>query len=305
MSFQTRVNLFNPPAVAGDFASANPRATVLAGEGALIAGPNGVTVGQFAWVSAADGRTINNFPVSTNDLMGFVHRDQQALITGFLAEASLLIPPGFPVTLFDAGDFWDEVTGATAATVGAACYAVYGTGALVIGAAPTGAAATGSMGATFTGAIAVTTGILTASALTGYLAPGDTLAGAGVPAGTIILSQLTGTAGAAGTYQTSIVTAVASVAMTSFGNTLDVTAVGSGTLLVGDAITGTGVPANATIFSQLSGATGGVGVYTLSLPSTAYAASTALTVVAGAITKFVAKTAAAVGQLVKISTWGN
>ena len=71
--------------------------------------------------------------------------------------------------------------------------------------------------ASFTGVIAVTTGILTASALAagGYLAPGAVLSGTGVPAGTIITAQLSGTAGQAGTYQTNIVTAVASTAMTA------------------------------------------------------------------------------------------
>ena len=69
----------------------------------------------------------------------------------------------------------------------------------------------------FTGVIAVTTGILTVSALEAdaYLTPGAPLTGANVPAGTIITSQLTGTAGQAGTYQTNITTAVASTAMTA------------------------------------------------------------------------------------------
>ena len=49
------------------FASANPRATALTPcfdangnlVGALIAGPEGVTIGQFSWVEA-DGVTVNN-----------------------------------------------------------------------------------------------------------------------------------------------------------------------------------------------------------------------------------------------------
>lgn len=71
--------------------------------------------------------------------------------------------------------------------------------------------------ASFTGVIAVTTGVLTVSALAagGYLAPGTEIKGTGVPAGTIITAQLTGTAGSNGTYQTNIITAVASTAMTA------------------------------------------------------------------------------------------
>lgn len=73
--------------------------------------------------------------------------------------------------------------------------------------------------ASFTGVIAVTTGILTASAVTGTIAVGQTILGSGVPAGTVVTSQIGGTPGGAGTYQTNIVTAVSSTAMTS-GNTL-------------------------------------------------------------------------------------
>lgn len=68
----------------------------------------------------------------------------------------------------------------------------------------------------FTGVIAVATGILTVSAITaGAPYPGMPLSGTGVPAGTYIVSQLTGNPGAAGTYQTNIVTAVSSTTMTS------------------------------------------------------------------------------------------
>ena len=75
----------------------------------------------------------------------------------------------------------------------------------------TGAGATGS----FTGVIAATT--LTASAVTGTIMPGATLAGTGVTAGTTIVSQLTGTTGGAGTYQVSASQTVASTAMTTSG----------------------------------------------------------------------------------------
>jgi hypothetical protein len=50
----------------------------------------------------------------------------------------------------------------------------------------------------------------------------------------------------------------------SAGTVLDVTAVTSGTLLTGMTITGTGVTAGTRIVAQVSGTTGGVGVYTVS-----------------------------------------
>lgn len=78
------------------------------------------------------------------------------------------------------------------------------------------AASAADLNCAFTGVIAVTTGILTASSVTaGVLASGQLLTGGTTPAGTTITAQLTGTAGGAGTYQTSIVTAVASTPMTA------------------------------------------------------------------------------------------
>ena len=91
--------------------------------------------------------------------------------------------------------------------------------------------------------------------------------------------------------------------MTSFGNRLNVTAVGSGTLAVGDPVSGTGIPSGAVINGIVSGS-GGVGVYTLDIAATAYAASTTVTVTAGVDTGWTVQSLAAVGELVKISTWG-
>ena len=308
-SFQGSVNLYNPPGVEGDFASANPRATALtlgfdstgAQTSGLIAGPNGVTVGQFAWL-ALDGVTVNNFATGAVKPTGFVHRDQQGLLTNYLQAAGTLIPPGFPVTLMVEGDFFDLIAGGSAAVYGSACYARYSDGSLFIGSAPTGGSGTGSIGATFTATGSGTN--LTTSAVTGLISIGDTISGTGVPAGTTILSQTSGTTGGAGVYVTSVATTASAATVTSFGVVLDVTAVSSGAFTVGDAVTGTGVPAGATIASQVSGATGGVGIYTLDIPAAAYAASTALTVVAGILTGWVAKTPAAVGQLTEISSWG-
>jgi hypothetical protein len=302
MPFQKSVNIYNPLAVEGDFASANPRATVLAGEGGLVAGPLGVTVGRFAWLSA-DNKTVTNYGEGAAAPDGFVHRQEgSALITAFLGEASNLIPAGFPITLHDAGDFFAKVNG-QASVKGSAVYANYADGSAWIGAAPAGSTATGSIGATFT---ATGTGAsLAVTAVTGLISIGDVISGTGVPAGTAILAQVSGTTGGAGTYTTSVATTAAAATVTSFGNVINVSAVATGTLSVGDAITGTGVPANATLASQVSGPVGGVGVYTINVPATAYAVSTALTVVGGILTKFVAKSVANVGELVKISTWGN
>lgn len=112
MPFQTVVNVQQAPGVAGDFASSNPRASTIAVEGGFVAGAAGVTVGRFAWVQA-DGRTVLNSGSGVPD--GFVHREQQALISTYLAEASNLIPQGFGVTLMRTGDYFmtANVNGAT------------------------------------------------------------------------------------------------------------------------------------------------------------------------------------------------
>jgi hypothetical protein len=121
MSFQDRVNLQQAPAYAGDFASANPRASVLAGEGALVAGTGGLTVGRFAWNV---GGAVTN--AGTGKPTGFVHREMQAMITVFLAENSNVIPAGRPITLHNAGDFWAQTL--TTATVGQKVFASLTTG---------------------------------------------------------------------------------------------------------------------------------------------------------------------------------
>jgi hypothetical protein len=65
----------------------------------------------------------------------------QALIVTWLAEASMNIPVGQPVTLMSAGDFWAKTL--TTATVGQKVFAVLADGTIKTGAA----------GATIAGAI--------------------------------------------------------------------------------------------------------------------------------------------------------
>ena len=117
MGFQTQVNAQQAPAVAGDFASSNPRAAVVAPEGGFVAGAAGVTVGRFAWVQS-DGKTVLNTGTGTGKPDGFVHREQQAFITAYLGEASNVVPVGQPVTLMRTGDYFATATG-SASTGGA------------------------------------------------------------------------------------------------------------------------------------------------------------------------------------------
>ena len=277
-SFQTRVNLYNPLGVEGDFASANPRASLLTNDGgSLIAGPDGVTIGQFAWVSA-DGRTVTNqgqYPAQPD---GFVHRDQQGLLTQYLQAAGMLIPPGFPVTLMRAGDFLDKNAGPSSITRQSTLYASYLDGSLTTAAgtagsvtATLGSTNTASLGATFTAAASVASNQLVVTAVTGILSVGDTVSGSGITGGQTITAGPA--AGGAGTYTLSAVATCTGGPVTCFGPTIKVTAV-STYISVGDVVAGgSGFPVGATITAQLSGTTGGVGVYSISAPGTAYTAS--------------------------------
>jgi len=69
------------------------------------------------------------------------------------------------------------------------------------------------VGATFTGTGAGTN--LTVTAVSGVIAVGDRLAGAGVPAGTNVVSQTSGTPGGAGVYVTSGATTASAAALSS------------------------------------------------------------------------------------------
>lgn len=130
MSFQTAVNQQQAPAVAGDFASANPRASVIGpGQGSWVAGAGGVTIGKFAW-GAADGTVLN---AGANAPTGFVHRDQQGQIVTYLTEAGMVIQAGLPLTLHRTGDYFVKVAGPNAAVVGNKVFASNTTGDAAFG----------------------------------------------------------------------------------------------------------------------------------------------------------------------------
>lgn len=227
MAFQTSVNMYQAPGIPGDFASANPYASKLAGEAAIIAAPAGVTVGTFAWLDST-GTIASN--TGSGLVGGFVHREFQAFITQYLGENSNLIGAGQPVTLMDGGDFWAKATNDV--TVGQKVYALYGTGTIA-----TAATGTPPAGATVTGSIS--------------------------------------------------------------GTTLTVTAVSSGTLRVGQPISGSGITAG-TYITGLGTGNGGTGTYTVSASQTA--TSTTVTAVGGVETKWYAGSACLAGEVFKITT---
>jgi hypothetical protein len=126
---------------------------------------------------------------------------------------------------------------------------------------PTQASVTAAMGATFT---ATSSGAnMTTSAVTGLISIGDVITGTGISGTVTIVSQTSGTTGGAGVYVTSAATTCTAAAVVGKSNTINVTAVASGTLAVGQQITGAGVTAN-TFITALGTGTGGIGLYTVS-----------------------------------------
>jgi hypothetical protein len=305
--FQTSVGAQPAPAVEGDFASANPRHTFLAGPGGLVSGPSGCYVGRFGWTSPVrldgDGAPANLNNYGSGAPHGFIHREMQGLITTWLAEGGLWVPAGLAMTLFTSGDFWVRNKGATAAVVGMKAYADPATGLASFAATgtPGTASVTGSIAAgtaSVTGSIS--NNVLTVTAVgSGTLYPGATLSGTGVATGTKVVGQLSGTTGGIGTYAVSIPNqTVASTTVSATHGVMTVTAVGSGAVGVGDPVSGSGVTTGTTV-TALGTGTGGTGTYIVDPTQTA--SSTALTVGVSSESMWYATTPGLVGELVKIS----
>lgn len=308
--FQTQVNANIAPAVAGDFASLNQYASYDAGAGALISGASGVTVGRFAWTASPvdnDGNNavVNNF--GTGIPAGFVHREQQATITTFLAFAGMLIQPGQNMALMIGGDFWIKNDGATAAVPGMKAYANFADGKATFAAASTaatqGASVTASVAAsTFSVTGSITNDRMTVTAVgSGVVRPGSTISGSGVASGSKVTGQVSGTSGGVGVYTVSIPeqSAVSTTISGTYG-TMTVTAVGSGALGVGQVLSGAGVDAGTTITGLITGA-GGTGTYVVD--SNTVVSSTTVTSVLNVETKWFCRSYGAAGELVKMSSY--
>lgn len=268
MAFQTSVNQQPAPGIAGDFASANPRRTVIAGPGGLICGPAGVACGNFGWVDVATGTIVNNF--GSGPPQGFVHNAHTGLITTYLGGSTLVIPGGFGMgDLFVAGDFWAKNTALTAAVPGQKVFANNATGS-ILALAPAGTvqiagnisgnitAATGN----FTGTITVAPtsigpgtnpSVLNVTGVTdGRLYPGATLSGTGVVAGTVVVNQLNGNVAGVGNYTVTPNQNVANTTIEATYGNLTVSAVNSGAVTVGQGLQGSGITVGSVIGAQIN-----------------------------------------------------
>jgi hypothetical protein len=143
----------------------------------------------------------------------------------------------------------------------------------------TGTGTTGTYTLTYTGSTSSFTGSISGTTLTvtavasGTIITDQVLTGGSVTAGTKIVNQLTGTTGGIGTYTVDTSQSrtsasltgtytLASTTLTINSTVLRVSAVASGTLAVGQFLTGTGIDFGINITALGSG-TGGAGTYTL------------------------------------------
>ena len=154
---------------------------------------------RFGKLDAVNGL---NLRVRPGRCFGFLGRNEQALITEFLGEYSLVVPEGFMVTLFNGGDFWAYF--ADGATALATVYADEDTGAPQMQATNS---FTGSIGFTGTGSLATVggQGQLTLVTVTGasIVTIGDVVSGTGVVSGTTITGLVSGTPSAIASSRTS------------------------------------------------------------------------------------------------------
>lgn len=161
-----------------------------------------------------------------------------------------------------------------------------------------GTGGTGTYTLTYTGSTASFTGSISGTTLTvtavsaGTIINGQVLTGNSATSGTTISSQLTGTKGGIGTYVVSIsqtrtsgdftgTYTLASTTISILSTLMTVTAVASGSLSIGQYLTGTGI-AFSTAISAFGTGSGNTGTYTIG--SAQYFASTTVSASAGTVT---------------------
>lgn len=144
---------------------------------------------------------------------------------------------------------------------------IYGTGIT---------AGTAIVDTTFIGEITGST--LTVTEITyGPIRIGQTLSGTNIPYGTTVVTQLTGATGDIGTYTVSSSSAVFTGTIAT--NTLTVASIITGAIVLGQELTGSGISPGTVISSQVSGTTGGVGIYSVSIAQTVTPAVTITAVI--------------------------
>jgi hypothetical protein len=98
------------PAVEGARATANPLASMLAGAGALTAGPTGVIVGRFGFAEPATGQ-VSSARTTLTQRLGFVLPQWGTWQKLYCENGTWILRQGLMVTLASKGDFWCRFAG--------------------------------------------------------------------------------------------------------------------------------------------------------------------------------------------------
>ena len=179
MAFQTSVATQQSPGIEGGFYGTNPHYSLTTpDEGMWVAGSAGVIIGQFAWANTANGQVSSVHPGVTTVRVGFIHRDQPAVIAALLAGASNTVVAGQAIDILEDGPVWARFAGG--ATIGQKVYMNYADGACVAAATASAATVTRTVGTTNTSTAITYSG--------GAIAPGQPVSGTGIPAGAYIVS---------------------------------------------------------------------------------------------------------------------
>ena len=219
-----------------------------------------------------DGSTTFNLPNYVNRMPFGASTTSTASVTGYIQGAAF--------TGYIQGAAFTGAISGTTLTTSAVTFGTIAIGQVITGAGVTaGTTITAGSGTSWTISVSHAsisaesmtssgTSLVVSSVSSGTIAVGQIITGTGITAGTTIVS------GAGSSWVVSVAQNVSSTSITSNGTTLTVSAVGSGTLAVGQVITGTGIASN-TIITALGTGTGGTGNYTVSI--TQNVASTTIT----------------------------
>jgi hypothetical protein len=184
MAFQTSVGVTMAPGIEGGWTGFNPHFTLTnPDDGQWVVGAGGAIIGRFGWGNPATGTITSANPGIANAVAGFIHRDQEAFITGLLNASTLALVVGQPVDALEDGPVWCRF--AAGGTYGMYVYVSYADGSAR-------AASTNTAAATTTYSVTTTSGSPNLTAVGAGAAAGQPITGAGIPANTYLVS-VTGT----------------------------------------------------------------------------------------------------------------
>lgn len=181
MAFQTTAPAAKPsPWIEGGWTGFNPHFTLTnPDEYMWVAGAVGPYVGRFGWADVATGKVTSAHPGTADVRVGFVHRDQPAVITGLLVGTSNQVVSGQGIDLLEDGPVAARFAAGVAKT-GLKVYASFADGSCR-------AAATGSA-ATTTFSVTTSNGSPNLTAVGAGAAAGQPISGTGIPAGAYLVS---------------------------------------------------------------------------------------------------------------------